>query len=111
MLKEIFTLIFYGKRINYFYKILRVLNKTIFKIDYEYNLLKNVDCYYYKKVEDISFDTKIIIATAWQTAYFVNSFVNNHPKIEGSYLVQKMKMILHLAATILIWLKRRIILL
>ncbi len=88
LLKEIFTLIFYGKRINYFYKILRVLNKTIFKIDYEYNLLKNVDCYYYKKVEDISFDTKIIIATAWQTAYFVNSFVNNHPKVKGFYLVQ-----------------------
>jgi glycosyltransferase involved in cell wall biosynthesis len=86
--KKVFTLLFYGKKLNYFYTLFRFLNKTIFKVDYEYSLLKNVDCYYYERVEDIKFDTKIIIATAWQTAYFVKSFLQQHPRTKGFYLVQ-----------------------
>lgn len=81
--------IFYGKRLSYFYHCWKLLSNLFFKVDYDYKLLKNVDCYLYSKIEDIKFNTKIIFATSWETAYFVNEYVKlKGESTKACYLIQ-----------------------
>jgi glycosyltransferase involved in cell wall biosynthesis len=84
VLKGIFNIIFNGKRIKTFYKLrfLRLLG-----VDYDYSILDNVDCFYWKRIEDVKIKTKIIIATHWETAYFVNEFIKKNNS-KPFYLIQ-----------------------
>lgn len=84
---KIFRFVFYGKRLKYIYKHWRFVNKILFKTDYNYDILKNTDCYLYNKGDNIKFNTDIIIATSWETAYYVNGYIKNHNAIPY-YLVQ-----------------------
>ena len=56
-------------------------------VDYNYSILDNIDLYYYETIEDVKIKTNIVIATSWETAYFVREYVKKH-KIETLYLVQ-----------------------
>jgi glycosyltransferase involved in cell wall biosynthesis len=85
VLKGIFKMIFNGKRINTFYKLR--LPKLFLGVDYDYGILDNVDCFYYSRIEDAKIKTNLIIATAWQTAYFVNEFIKKNNS-KPFYLVQ-----------------------
>ncbi len=86
ILRSIFTFIFYGSKIKIFYKVWNHV-KNIFKIDYDYKILDNVDLYLYNKIEDVQFSTNIIFATAWETAYFVQKFIKKSTS-KPCYLVQ-----------------------
>jgi len=84
MLRKIFYFLFNGKRIKLFYR-LRLYK--LLKVDYDYSVLHNVDLYYYNNISAVKLKTDLIVATAWETAYFVNEFL----KYSGSkplYLVQ-----------------------
>jgi len=84
---KIFEFIFYGKKLKYIYKHWGLINKILFKTDYNYNILKNTDFYLYNKGDDIEFNTDVIIATSWETAYYVNDYIKNHNSMPY-YLVQ-----------------------
>lgn len=86
MLYVMFKLVFSGNRINILYR-LKFLLKSIIGVDYDYSVLDNVDCYLYDTVESVKIKTDIIIATAWQTAYFVKEFTNNYNS-KPFYLIQ-----------------------
>lgn len=86
LLYKIFKFTFYDKKLSWFYHHLKILNK-LFNIDYDYDLLKNVDCYFYEKADDIKLNTNIMFATAWETAYFVNRYAKNNLKLKLFYLV------------------------
>ena len=81
---NIFNLSFNGKRINFFYD-LRLYK--LLRIDYDYSILDNVDLYLYETIEDVKIQTNAIVATAWQTAYFVREYIKLH-KNKSFYLVQ-----------------------
>ena len=84
LMLSLFNLLFNGKRINLFYK-LRLYK--LLGVDYNYSILDNIDLYYYETIEDVKIKTNIVIATSWETAYFVREYVKKH-KIETLYLVQ-----------------------
>ncbi|MGC9107704.1 MAG: hypothetical protein ACP5IE_05900 [Infirmifilum sp.] len=42
--------------------------------DYDYGILKEVDCYLANRLSDVAFSSKAVVATAWQTAYFVKEY-------------------------------------
>jgi len=81
---KVLFVVFNNRRIKTFYhlRLYRFLG-----VDYDYSILDNVDCYYYKGIENVNIKTDLIIATAWQTAYFVNEFVKNF-KSKPFYLIQ-----------------------
>lgn len=81
LLLYIFNKIFNNKRIKYFYKLIM----PIFT-DYNYTILNNTDLYYYGSIRDFVLNTKIIFATAWQTAYFVNE-ITNKKMFKAYYLI------------------------
>ena len=81
----IFKYLFGRNRINLFYRF--KFPKFVLGIDYDYSVLDNVDCYFYDTVESVKIKTDIIIATAWQTAYFVKEFTN-HYSSKPLYLIQ-----------------------
>ncbi|BAB60028.1 TVG0903758 [Thermoplasma volcanium GSS1] len=80
----LFRLLFNVKRIDLFYK-LRLYK--LLGVDYNYSILDDIDLYYYETIEDVKIKINIIIATSWETAYFVREYVKKH-KIETLYLVQ-----------------------
>ena len=86
MFLNTFNLVFGGNRINLLYK-LKFLFKLVFGTDYDYSVLDNVDCYLYDTVESVKMKTDIIIATAWETAYFVKEFTNKYSS-KPFYLIQ-----------------------
>ncbi len=86
MLYVMFKLLFSGNRINILYR-LKFLLKSVIGVDYDYSVLDNVDCYLYDTIESVKIKTDIIIATAWQTAYFVKEFTNNYNS-KPFYLIQ-----------------------
>ena len=86
MLYVMFKLVFSGNRINILYR-LKFLLKSVIGVDYDYSVLDNVDCYLYDTIESVKIKTDIIIATAWQTAYFVKEFTNNYNS-KPFYLIQ-----------------------
>ncbi len=59
----------------------------LLKIDYDYAILKNVPVSLSDTRDKPAFKTKIIIATAWSTAYFVKKF-EYFPDVKALYLVQ-----------------------
>ena len=75
IIKKGFDVVFNDRRIEIFYR-LRLYR--FLGIDYDYPVLDNVDCYYYNGIENVSIKTDLIIATAWETAYFVNEFIKNY---------------------------------
>jgi len=79
-------LLFKGKKLNLFYHNLKSINR-LRDIDYPYDLLKNVDTFLYKTPHEVKFNTKIVFATAWQTAYFVKEYLKSH-KSSPYYLIQ-----------------------
>jgi len=84
IIKKGFEVLFNGRRIETFYH-LRL--PRFLGVDYDYSVLDNVDCYYYNGIENVNVKTDLMIATAWQTAYFVNEFVKNY-KSKPFYLIQ-----------------------
>ncbi len=52
-------------------------------------MLNNTDCYLYERIEDVKFNIHLLIATAWETAYFVKEYlhisVNN---VKPFYFIQ-----------------------
>jgi glycosyltransferase involved in cell wall biosynthesis len=84
VLKGIFDMIFNGKRIKTFYK-LRL--PKLLGVYYDYSILDNVDCFYWNRIADVKIKTNIIIATAWETAYFVNEFIKKNNS-KPFYLIQ-----------------------
>lgn len=88
-LAKVFNFIFYGRRFGYIYHHWESINKLLFRADYDYSMLKNTDCYLYKKVSDIEFNTNMIIATFWETAYFVSRYIRSSKNnSKGYYLIQ-----------------------
>ncbi len=83
-----FKRIFYGKKLIHLYKHWEFINKLLFRTDYNYNILKNTDCYLYTNIEDIEFKTRLMIATAWQTAYFVKEYCIKEKDVKPFYFVQ-----------------------
>jgi len=83
---ELFYLLFKGKKLNLFYHNFKSINR-LRNIDYPYDLLKNVDTFLYKTPHEVKFNTKIVFATAWQTAYFVKEYLKSH-KSSPYYLIQ-----------------------
>ena len=88
LFSKLFYEFFYGKRLNYIYKHWEFINKLLFRTDYNYNILKNTNCYLYRDIEDIEFRTGLIIATAWQTAYFVREYCIKNKDVKPLYLIQ-----------------------
>jgi glycosyltransferase involved in cell wall biosynthesis len=86
--QTLFKRIFYGTRLNHIYKHWEFINKLLFRTDYNYNMLKNTDCYLYSDIKDIEFKTSLIIATAWQTAYFVKEYCINEKDVKPLYFIQ-----------------------
>lgn len=77
---------------NFLFKLVyhhyKSLANIFFKVDYDYDILKNVPLYLIKSGNENNIpETKLIIATAWQTAYFVNNFSKVHKSIPY-YLIQ-----------------------
>jgi len=86
LFRELLYLLFKGKKLNLFYHNLNSINR-LRNIDYPYDLLKNVDTFLYKTPHEVKFNTKIVFATAWQTAYFVKEYLKSH-KSSPYYLIQ-----------------------
>jgi len=84
IIKKGFYVLFNDRRIEIFYR-LRLYR--FLGIDYDYSILDNVDCYYYNGIENVNITTDLIIATSWETAYFVNEFIKNY-KSKPFYLIQ-----------------------
>ena len=84
LLVNIFNSLFSGKRINLFYN-LRLYE--LLGVDYDYFILDNVDLYLYETIEDVKIIPNAIIATSWETAYFVREYAKRY-KIKPFYLVQ-----------------------
>ncbi len=84
LMVSLFNSCFNCKRINLFYN-LRLYK--LLRIDYDYSILDNVDLYLYETVEDVIIKTNAVIATAWQTAYFVKEYIKVH-KNKSFYFVQ-----------------------
>lgn len=83
-----FTGIFYAKRFNYIFKYWEFINKLFLKTDYFFNMLRNVDSYIYGKVEEVKFKTKLMIATGWETAYFVKEYIKINMDTTPLYFIQ-----------------------
>jgi glycosyltransferase involved in cell wall biosynthesis len=83
LIKIIFNKVFSSGRLGYFYKFISKLNLT----DYDYNILNNTDLYRFEYAEDFHLDAKIIFATAWETAYYVNE-LRRKRMFNAYYLVQ-----------------------
>ena len=72
---------------EYIYHHYKLIANSIFKVDYDYDILKNVSLYLIQnKIPKLN--TKIIIATAWQTAYLVNEYKASGSNLRPYYLVQ-----------------------
>ncbi len=81
---SLFNLCFNGKKISFFYDL--HLYKLL-RIDYDYSILDNVDLYFYETIENVRIKTNVIIATAWQTAYFVREYIKVHTN-KSFYFIQ-----------------------
>jgi len=64
------------------------ISHLLFKIDYDFSILKNVPMLQVDVNDKPKFRTKIIMATAWPTAYYVKFFVENLPDTKPLYLIQ-----------------------
>jgi len=78
---------FKGKRFSILYHNYNFFAKRILNVDYDFGILKNTDLYLLEKVEEVKFNSKIVIATAWQTAYFVRDLATKR-EFKPLYLVQ-----------------------
>ncbi|MCW1311794.1 MAG: glycosyltransferase family 4 protein [Candidatus Rehaiarchaeum fermentans] len=81
--KKIFDKIFSVINVSYFFKLISKLNLT----DYDYSILNNTDLYYFEYTDDFHFDAKIIFATLWETAYYVNE-LRKKRMFNAYYLIQ-----------------------
>lgn len=84
---RIVHLILRGRRFSYVMHHWKVINSFFFKSDYDYNMLKNTNCYLYRSADKVEIKTDIIIATGWQTAYFVRELYKKY-NFNPFYLVQ-----------------------
>lgn len=79
---------FYNKKIKRLYQVLPIVNR-IRGIDYSYDHLKKIDLYMVNNPREISFKTKAMFATAWETAYFVKDYIQNVDKTaKAFYFIQ-----------------------
>ena len=59
-------------------KYIKELISGYHKIDYDYSILDNTDLYFYDTIENVKIKANVIIATAWETAYFVREYVKRY---------------------------------
>lgn len=86
-IREIIYLIFPGKKFSYAMHHYKLINSFLFKSDYDYDMLKNIDCYLYRSIDNVKVKADIIIATSWKTAYFVRGLYEKY-NFKPFYLVQ-----------------------
>ena len=82
-----FLKIFKGQRINLFVHHLKLISNLLWDQDYDYGILKDVDTFLTRKASEVNFRTRIIFATHWSTAYFVQQFIKMNPS-SPFYLIQ-----------------------
>lgn len=85
--RRIIHLILSGRKLSYVMHHWKLINSFFFRSDYDYNILKNTDCYLYRSADKVEIKANIIIATLLETAYFVEELYKKY-NFSPFYLIQ-----------------------